>query len=514
MRGDYSQLDLLRHQREALQRFFQKDVPVEKRKYCGIHKELIRSFGLKDHYNIYVEEIPSPEIVQYLAKEAGTSTLDVMASIKASLPTLTLVDEEKTQKIISHLKKHNIFYREEPSGLVVSVGKYKVILQYCDYRVGESEGIDYAKEKAFKRRLLGTSVYESPITKHPKYTDNTLEVPLYVKFRSLVYEDEKKISSTEQEMLFTKIPVPTESFSFIINGVERFVISVRQRPIGVYFLESGDVLEPYECFIDSASVYNHRVIRLKSERKGLYLLFSETNKIPFFDFLKGLGVTDEYLKKHFLNIETGAVKDLVEEEIMLTKSVGEYSPWSVLTKDELSKLPESEEIEYIRYTDNPTIWMSLVKNKILDEDTSLEKTYKVLEKSTLTPTDKKVLHSRIYSWLNSFELDYTGRKLTNDKLKPVFDELGEMPSYDYLNLTLLDVIAAAKYLVHLCDRKKFKDGSRPESDDPLNVGRTRILTFCELLENVLREGLLHCVRSTRERVTKEIYKTFYHRRLP
>lgn len=507
----YELQDALKHQKESLERFLQKDVPVEKRRYCGIHKELIRAFGLKDHYNIYLEEIPSSEIVQYLARRAGSSSLDVIASIKAGLPVLSLLDEEKLREITSYLEKHNVPYKEEPSGLVVTDSKYKAIVQYCDYRVEMPEETDIlacsAREKALKRRLVDTSLYLEPITGNPKYTNKTLSARLYVKFRTLIYKDDKRVNSFEEEMFFTDIPVPTNNFSFIINGVERFVISVRQRPVGILFFENeDDPLEPYECYIESAGVYNHRIIRIRNEKKGLHLLFSETNRIPIIDFFKALGVTDEYLRKHFLNTETGSVKDLRDrgEDVILTRGAGEFGPWKVLTKNELSSLPDGE-IEYIRFANNPVMFNTLYNNEVLDEDTSLVKTYKVLEKTSLVPTKRKTLYSRIYSWLNSLDFDYIGRKVANDKLKPIFEELGEMPSYDYLNLTLLDVIAATKYFLYLRERRSLKDGSKPEPDDPFSLKLTRALTLCELLENALREGLVSCVRSTREKISRELF---------
>src|SRR3989338_5412535 len=70
---------------------------------------------------------------------------------------------------------------------------------------------------------------------HSRLKDLTYEAPLRVKLKLI---NKKVGEEKEQEVYFSDLPVMTERGTFIINGIERVVVSQLVRSPGVYFTAS------------------------------------------------------------------------------------------------------------------------------------------------------------------------------------------------------------------------------------------------------------------------------------
>src|SRR3989344_5349528 len=87
-------------------------------------------------------------------------------------------------------------------------------------------------ELHFKDYYLDEPKYNE---EHSRLKDLTYEAPLRVKAKLV---NKKTGDVKEQEVYFSDLPVMTERGTFIINGVERVVVSQLVRSSGVYFTAS------------------------------------------------------------------------------------------------------------------------------------------------------------------------------------------------------------------------------------------------------------------------------------
>ncbi|MEK7608012.1 MAG: DNA-directed RNA polymerase subunit beta' [Patescibacteria group bacterium] len=139
-----------------------------------------------------------------------------------------------------------------------------------------------------------------------RYKEATYEAPLHMSIRL----KNKNTGHTEkQEVYFGDFPVMTDRGTFIINGVERVVVSQLVRSAGVYFTavafrgkklfgakvipNRGSWLE-FETDIDG-------VIGVKIDRH---------RKVPVTDLLRIFGVGEEEMRRKLLDIDTGPINFL------------------------------------------------------------------------------------------------------------------------------------------------------------------------------------------------------------
>jgi DNA-directed RNA polymerase subunit beta len=191
--------------------------------------------------------------------------------------------------------------------------------------------LDYGLQAAFKSvfpitdyndtasiEFVSYSIGEPKLTPREALTKGlTYSVPLKIRVRLDIYDKDekgKKIfkESREQEVYIGDLPVMTDTGSFIINGVERVIVSQLHRSPGVYFAPDKSKTHASGRFLYTARVIPVRGSWLDFEfdsKDILYVRIDRRRKLPATIVLKALGYTNEDLLKTFYPIEEIRIKD-------------------------------------------------------------------------------------------------------------------------------------------------------------------------------------------------------------
>jgi DNA-directed RNA polymerase subunit beta len=138
------------------------------------------------------------------------------------------------------------------------------------------------------------------------------EAPIKIVVQLLVF-DVDEVSGTrairdikEQEIYFGTLPMMTERGTFIINGVERVVVSQLHRSPGVFFDNDMGKTHP-----SGKPLYSARIIPLRGSwidlefdaKDILFVRIDRRRKFPATILLKAFGYSEEEILRHFYNIE-------------------------------------------------------------------------------------------------------------------------------------------------------------------------------------------------------------------
>ncbi len=148
-------------------------------------------------------------------------------------------------------------------------------------------------------------------TEECREKDLTYQAPLYAKLQ-LIHKDTGLIK--EDEVFLGDIPLMTPDGSFIINGVERVIISQIHRSPGVYF--TADEQKPGR-YVASIIPLPKRGpwIDLEFDNQGVLIMRVNKRKFPVSLLLRVLGHDEKSLKRHFKKYGDAA-KGLFDEEIL------------------------------------------------------------------------------------------------------------------------------------------------------------------------------------------------------
>ena len=184
----------------------------------------------------------------------------------------------------------------------------------------------------------------------PKYTveearlhDATYSKQLRIMLR-LVNRDTGEIK--EQEAYIGEIPWMTDRGTFIINGVERVVVSQLIRSAGVYF--TAVPWRDRQLF--GAKVIPNRGAGLEFETDidgSIGVKIDRHRKVPVTDLLRVFGATEEQIRSMFAEVDTGSVrhveatlkkdaaKDLDESSLEIYRRLRPGDPATVQTAKNL-----------------------------------------------------------------------------------------------------------------------------------------------------------------------------------
>ncbi|HMK44662.1 MAG TPA: DNA-directed RNA polymerase subunit beta, partial [Dissulfurispiraceae bacterium] len=139
----------------------------------------------------------------------------------------------------------------------------------------------------------------------------TFAAPLKIKVRLNIWDKDEKDArilkeSREQEVYIGEMPIMTETGSFIINGIERVIVSQLHRSPGVYFAPDKG-----KTHASGRLLYTARVIPVRGSwldfefdaKDLLYVRIDRRRKLPATIVLKALGYSNEELLKTFYPIE-------------------------------------------------------------------------------------------------------------------------------------------------------------------------------------------------------------------
>jgi len=274
----------------------------------------------------------------------------------------------------------------------------------------------------------------------------TYEAPLRVKVK--LYNKRTKESNT-QEVFFGDLPLMTEKGTFIVNGIERVVVSQLIRSAGVIF--TSEMLKGKKRY--GAKMIPNRGAWLEIETDNnnvLWVRIDRKRKVAVTSLLRAFGYSeDEEIKELFKEID----------------------------------LPEGqEEIPYIEAT--------IAKDVAKNEAEGLKEVYKRIRPGDLATTEnaKQLIHSMFFRF-DRYDFDRVGRYKLNRKFG--FD----IPNNKETRvLRREDLIETIKEVIKL----NITEGVEDDID---HLGNRRIRAVGELIQNKFRVGLARMERIIKDRMS-------------
>jgi len=229
------------------------------------------------------------------------------------------------KRIRKSLGKHAVKV-EAPYLLAVQVDSYREFLQM---------DIQHEQRKSVGLHAAFSTMF--PITSYSgnarlEYVSYTLGAPLFdvhecqlrgltysaslrVKIRLMIYDkdaDTKAIKDIkEQEVYLGEIPLMTETGSFVVNGIERVVVSQLHRSPGVFFEHDKGKTHSSGKLLFSARVIPYRGSWLDFEfdpKDCMFMRIDRRRKLPVTVLLHALGMSNEEILDTFFERDTLHIK--------------------------------------------------------------------------------------------------------------------------------------------------------------------------------------------------------------
>src|SRR3989344_2683584 len=296
---------------------------------------------------------------------------------------------------------------------------------------------------------LGRPNYKNGL--EARRNNDSLEVPLRVNVK-LVNLKTKKVK--EQEVFLVDLPVMTERGTFVVNGVERVVVSQLIRSPGAFFTMRTSRGKNYF----GGKIIPNRGAWLEFETEDSGFIGVKINikrKVPVTTLLMALGLENiEKVEKAFKDVDTG-------------------------------------EIRYIKET--------IKRDSSKDQKEALVEIYRRLRPGDLvTPDTAQDLIFNMFFNFDRYDLSKVGRWKTWQRLPHMAPTKGEaakdIEKEDRI-LTIEDLVEVVKEVIRLNNTP----GSKPDQVD--HLGNRRVRTLSELLQNRLRVGLMRMERIIKDKMS-------------
>ncbi|PJE57773.1 MAG: DNA-directed RNA polymerase subunit beta [Candidatus Portnoybacteria bacterium CG10_big_fil_rev_8_21_14_0_10_38_18] len=274
------------------------------------------------------------------------------------------------------------------------------------------------------------------------------EAPLRVKLKLV---NKKANETKEQEVFLTDMPLITPRGTFILNGVERVVISQLIRSAGVFFttgymrgrkLHGAKIIPNRGAWLEFETEYNGSIV-VRIDRK---------RKIPVTALFRIFGLSkNEDILKEFKDVDNG-------------------------------------EIQYIKET--------LDRDPSKNQDEAWIEIYKRIRPGDLAAIDNaKQLIGNMFNNFERYDLSEVGRYKLNQRLgiKTLLNKENRILRKEDLVLIIKEII-------------KLNNDPETLGDDIDHLGNRRVRALGELLQNKMRVGLARLERIIRDRMsTLDIY---------
>ncbi|MFA5778729.1 MAG: DNA-directed RNA polymerase subunit beta [Elusimicrobiota bacterium] len=357
-------------------------------------------------------------------------------------------------------------------------------------------------------------------------TDSNYAASLKATFRLLARQEKgtpKEIS--EQDVYVCDLPLMTKKATFIINGVERVVVTQMHRSPGVIFEEDEETpISIYGKHLFFARIIPYRGAWVEFEyddKNILWVRIDKKKKFLVTTFLRAIGIERDsdilkfFYKKENIPLSEAAVGRIVAEDIVNIKT-GEVLAETNrrITEDLLTIMRSSGKIKSVpviiteiklqeSVVKDMTISETLALDKIKTRNDAIMYIYRQNRAMEYVKPDQAVeyFENLILKNPKKYDLSKVGRFKINRKFKKIFEELGfaeSTPKETKKTLTVEDIVATMKYMIDLNNGLGSADDRK--IDDIDHLGNRRIRAVGELLENQMRIGLAHMVRLTREKM--------------
>ena len=282
-----------------------------------------------------------------------------------------------------------------------------------------------------------------------KKNNDSLEASLRAKIK-LVNLKTKEVK--EQEVYLADFPVMTERGTFVVNGVERVVVSQLIRSPGAFFTAR---LWRGKNYFGSKIIPNRGAwLEFETEESGFVgVKINRKRKVPATTLLMALGLDGvEKVEKEFKDVDTG-------------------------------------EIQYIKET--------LRRDTCKDQKEALVEVYRRLRPGDLvTPDTAQDLIFNMFFNFDRYDLSKVGRWKTWLRLPNLApkDLNTEITKEDRI-LKIEDIIEVVKEVIRLNNDPAAK------ADQVDHLGNRRVRTLSELLQNRLRVGMMRMERIIKDKMS-------------
>ncbi|MBI4457574.1 DNA-directed RNA polymerase subunit beta [Candidatus Uhrbacteria bacterium] len=275
----------------------------------------------------------------------------------------------------------------------------------------------------------------------------TYEAPLRVKTRLI---NKRTAETKEQEIYLGDFPIMTDRGTFIVNGIERVVVSQLVRSAGVFF--TSENVRGRKYF--GAKIIPNRGAWLEMETDGsnvIWVKIDRKRKVAVTSLLRAFGY--------------GSDEDIL-----------------ALFRD-IDKHPS---INYIANT--------LEKDVAKNEDDGLKEIYKRIRPGDLATTDnaRSLIHSMFFNF-DRYDLGKVGRYKFAQRFA-LNETEKDLENPDNRILKKEDIVSIVKEVIRL-------NITQEEADDVDHLGNRRIRAVGELVQNRLRVGLARMERIIKDRMS-------------
>lgn len=319
---------------------------------------------------------------------------------------------------------------------------------------------------------------------------STYSAPLKVTLRLITKSDGETQDVVEQEVFFGDLPLMTDKGSFIVNGVERVVVTQLHRSPGVYFSET---IHPSGKKLHSAQIIPNRgswIEFLVDTNDVLFVSIDRRPKVPATMLFKAFGYSDGEIISKFYSTKSYSVskaKSLIGK--FLASDAGSIQAGTLITESILTAIKGAgiDEIEVIAEHSDELIINTLKKMGPMTPDEAVEKIYVRVRATTASnPEAARIFLRRMLFDPRRYDLSRVGRYKINQKL-------GLDLSPKATVITEEDLLATIKYIISL--RK-----GESELDDIDHLGNRRTRRVDEQLENQFNIALTRMAANIRERM--------------
>ncbi len=275
----------------------------------------------------------------------------------------------------------------------------------------------------------------------------TYEAPLRVNTRLI---NKRTAETKEQEIYLGDFPIMTDRGTFIVNGIERVVISQLVRSAGVFF--TSENLRGRKHF--GAKIIPNRGAWLELETDSsnvIWVKIDRKRKVAITSLLRAFGYA-------------------TDEEILALFEKADIHP----------------NIKFIQST--------LDKDAAKNEEEGLKEVYKRIRPGDLATTDnaRSLIHSMFFNF-DRYDLGKVGRYKFAQRFNITYTQ-DQIEKPEHRILKKEDLVAIVTELIRL-------NITQEEPDDVDHLGNRRIRAVGELVQNRLRIGLSRMERIIKDRMS-------------
>ena len=347
----------------------------------------------------------------------------------------------------------------------------------------------------------------------------TYAAPLKVQARVFIHETGEV---KEQEIFLGDMPMMTDAGTFIINGVERVIVSQLVRSPSIYFKKE---IDKNGRQVVSGEIIPNRGTWLEFEldaRDVVYVRIDRTRKVTITTLLRALGLSSDEQILELFGEDNQFIKNTLEKDSTKNTDEALIEIYEKLRPGEPATLDSAKNQMIVRFFDKFRYDLAKVgrykfnkKLNILDrlvgmkiaEDIKVDKKVickagTVIDKAmleTLRPIFKDGYNLKevtINEELDQYNKIQTVKVYDKNNEDRIITIIGNDQSIDSRRLTISDVYGAVSYYLNLLDGF----GNTDEID---HLGNRRVRQVGELIQNQFKTGIARMERVIRERMTTQ-----------